>query len=114
VYRGVILFNLTGLRGKVKWAKLSYQKNDGTPEGERHIMVLKLPWVGTSEDMWSASGYEVNRTDAEQMRAVVQGWVDDAPSNHGFLMWGADPPTCSTHRMRFTDFKLEIGIDTIQ
>ncbi|MEO8056126.1 MAG: hypothetical protein ABI768_13290 [Acidobacteriota bacterium] len=115
-YRSVILLNLKGVKGQVKWAKLNYQKNDGTPDGARPLWVMTLPWNGTSMDMWGHAGNAVSLLDAAQLRSIVQGWIDDPTLNFGLLMAGPDesmPRTISKHIMILTDVKLDVGIDRI-
>lgn len=115
-YRSVFSFDLKGLKGKVKWAKLNYQKNDGTPDGARPLWVMTAPWNGSSMDMWGHAGTAVNLADTNQMKAIVQGWIDDPTMNFGFLMAGPDESMArntSVFVMTLTNVTLDIGIDAV-
>lgn len=115
-YRSHIFIDLKGVKGKVKWAKLSYVKNDGTPDGARPVWALTAPWNGTSMDMWSTPGTPVNLMDVNQMRVIVQAWIDDPTMNFGFLMAGPDEgmaPNNAGHVMILSNVKLDVGIDAI-
>ncbi|HQQ76940.1 MAG TPA: hypothetical protein PLB01_06265 [Thermoanaerobaculia bacterium] len=116
-YRSHIFVDLKGVKGKVKWAKLSYEKNDGTPDGARPLWVITQPWNGTSMDMWNHPGNAVNLSDAGQMKAIVQGWIDDPTMNFGFLMAGPDESMARAaktgHVMILSNVRLDVGIDAV-
>lgn len=113
VYRSFIRFDLKDLKGDVKWAKLSYVKNDGTPDANRPTYALTLPWNGSASDLFSIPGNLINPLDTSQMRALVQGWIDDPNMNFGLMMTGPDESMANTnggHIMYLGNVRLEIGL----
>ena len=113
VYRSFIRFNLNNLKGTVKWAKLSYVKNDGTPDANRPTYALAMPWNGSASDLFSVPGKLVNILDTAQMRDLVQGWLDDPNMNFGLVMTGPDESMANNnagHIMYLGDVRLEIGL----
>ena len=116
VYRSFIRFNLNNLKGTVKWAKLSYVKNDGTPDANRPTYALSLPWNGSASDLFSVPGKLVNPLDTAQMRDLVQSWIDDPNMNFGLVMTGPDESMANNnagHIMYLGDVRLEIALSMI-
>lgn len=116
VYRSFVRFNLNNLKGTVKWAKLSYVKNDGTPDANRPTYALSLPWNGSASDLFSVPGKPINPLDAAQMRDLVQSWIDDPNMNFGLVMTGPDESMANNnagHIMYLGDVRLEIGLTVI-
>lgn len=115
-YRSHIFIDLKGIKGKVKWAKLSYAKNDGTPDAARPVWALTAPWNGTSMDMYNSPGTPVNLMDVNQMKGIVQGWIEDPTMNFGLVMAGPDEGgarATNGHVMILSNVKLDVGIDKI-
>lgn len=113
VYRSFIRFDLKNIKGEVKWAKLSYIKNDGTPDANRPTFALTLPWNGNASDLFSIAGNPINLLDPPQMRALVQGWINDPNMNFGLVMTGPDESMMSNnagHIMYLENVRLEIGL----
>ena len=104
---------MNNLKGTVKWAKLSYVKNDGTPDANRPTYALAMPWNGSASDLFSVPGKLVNILDTAQMRDLVQGWLDDPNMNFGLVMTGPDESMANNnagHIMYLGDVRLEIGL----
>lgn len=115
-FRSHVFIDLKGIKGKVKWAKLSYAKNDGTPDAARPVWALTVPWNGTSMDMYNSPGTPVNLMDVNQMKGIVQGWIDDPTMNFGLVMAGPDEGgarATNEHVMILTNVQLDVGIDKI-
>ena len=115
-YRSHIFIDLAGIKGKVKWAKLSYAKNDGTPDAPRPLWALTAPWNGTSMDMYNSPGTPVNLMDVNQVKGIVQGWIDDPTMNFGLVMAGPDEGGARATNglvMILTNVQLDVGIDKI-
>ncbi len=113
VYRSFIRFDLKDLQGDVKWAKLSYVKNDGTPDANRPTYALALPWNGSASDLFSIPGNLINTQDTDQMRALVQNWINDPTMNFGLMMAGPDESMANNnggHIMYLGNVRLEIGL----
>jgi hypothetical protein len=54
--------------------------------------------------------------DVNQMRVIVQGWINDPTMNFGFLMAGPDEGMAANnagHVMILSNVRLDVGIDAI-
>ena len=110
LYRSFIRFNLSEIKGKVQRARLSYVKDDGTPEANKPLYVLNAPWNGSASDLFNVPATAVDPNKLEQ---IVQKWVDNPTANFGLLMAGpneAMPCNNVGHIMVLGDVQLSIGI----
>lgn len=118
LYRSYIGFDLKNVTGKVKWAKLSYVKNDGTPDAPRPIVALTMPWNGSPSDLFTYTGNPVNALNAEEMRKLVQGWIDEPHLNFGLVMRGPkewkEEKNNEGHIMVLSNVKLEVGLTILE
>ncbi|MHC1758165.1 MAG: hypothetical protein AB9917_01375 [Negativicutes bacterium] len=118
LYRSYIGFDLKNIAGKVKWAKLSYVKDDGTPEAPRPIFALTMPWNGSASDLFTYTGNPVNALNAEEMRKLVQGWLDDPQLNFGLVMRGPkewqEENKNQGHIMVLYNVRLEVGLTILE
>ncbi len=118
LFRSHISFDLTNNSGKVKWAKLSYVKNDGTPDAPRPIFALTMPWNGSPSDLFTYTGNPVDALNADEMRKLVQGWLDDPHLNFGLVMRGPkewqEENKNQGHIMVLSNVKLEVGLTILE
>ena len=113
LYRSLISFDLRSLKGKVKWARLSFVKNDGTPDAAKTLYSLDVPWNGSGSDLFAVPG---TVADPNKLGNIVQQWIDDPKMNFGLLMAGPNEAmSCNNlgHVMMLGNVQLSIGIDAI-
>lgn len=113
LYRSFIRFDLKEIKGKVKWARLSFVKNDGTVDANKPLYSLNVPWNRSASDLFSVPA---TPADPNKLGEIVQKWIDDPSINFGLLMAGPNesmPCNNAGHVMILSDVKLDIGITAI-
>jgi hypothetical protein len=112
LYRSFITFDLN-MKGRVKWARLSFVKDDGTPDAAKPLYSLDVPWNGSGSDLFTVPG---TVADPNKLGNIVQKWIDDPKMNFGLLMAGPNEAmSCNNlgHVMMLGNVQLSLGIDAI-
>jgi len=102
IYRSHVQFDLQYEHGEILSANLTYTEFNAPP-AVMNFYALTAAWDGQYLSLFSIPCVKININDANQMRGIVQNWVNHPEQNFGIVITGNDerltakPPSAAIH-----------------